>query len=167
MVSSSAPTADEAIPTAELPEWVVFSCEDRLFGVPLTQMREVVTPQPLTRLPGCGPEVGGLMGLRGRVVTVFDMGVVLGLSASLGLADHRILVLDYRAAPGAPSARVTGIAVDAVHGIARDEAHMLPERTDEHAIVEAGLGAGMFEGRLFTAIDPNRILRRLLKESNA
>jgi purine-binding chemotaxis protein CheW len=156
MVSSSALTADEALPAAALPEWVVFSCEDRLFGVPLTQMREVVTPQPLTRLPGCGPEVGGLMGLRGQVVTVFDMGVVLGLRGSLGVADHRILVLDYRAT------RVAAIAVDCVHGIARDEAHGLPEITDAHVIVDAGIGVGDFEGKSFTAIDPNRILSQLL-----
>lgn len=164
MASSSAPLADEALPAAALPEWVVFSCEDRLFGVPLTQMREVVTPQPLTRLPGCGVEVGGLMGLRGRVITVFDMGAVLGLRSSLSTPDHRILVLDHA------GDRVVAIAVDVVHGIARDQARALPEQPDEPAIANAALGCGDFEGFFFTAIDPDRILSRLLtakEESNA
>ena len=165
MVSSTAPTADEAQPAAAAPEWVVFSCEDRLFGVPLAIMREVVPPQPLTRLPGCGPEVAGLMGLRGRVITVFDMGVILGVRSALQYPDYRLLVLDH-------GNRITAIAVDAVGAIARGDAAVLqpPDPANLPAAVrDDAVGIGTLEDRSYIAIDTNRILGRLLteKETNA
>ena len=157
-VSSSTAPADEVQAFAALPEWVVFSCEDRRFAVPLLATREVVTPQPLTRLPGCGPEVAGLMGLRGRVITVFDMGVVLGLSPALREPDHRIIVLDYES-------RIAGIAVDFVAEIARKAAALL-QPTDGSGLPEPAradlVGVGTLDGRPYHALDPNRILGRLL-----
>src|SRR6185369_3691082 len=92
MESNPAASSGEAVATDTTPEWVVFSCDDQHFGIPLLLTREVVLPQALTRLPGCGAEVGGLMGLRGRVITVFDLGVVLGRGRVLQRPDHRILV---------------------------------------------------------------------------
>jgi purine-binding chemotaxis protein CheW len=72
--------------------------------VPLDRVDEILMPQPLTRVPGAGPEVCGLLGLRGRVLTVFDLGVLLGGPPVEAGGDHRILVV--RAA-----GRVVGLAV--------------------------------------------------------
>ncbi len=151
---------EEAAAVAALPEWVVFSCGAELFGVPLLSSREVVPPQPLTRLPGCGPEVAGLMGLRGRVVTAFDMGVVLGLEPARRLPDHRILVIDH-------VDRVVAIAVDAIVGIARHHSALLRELAGDALgkaeVVGADVvGVGTLEGKRYLALDPNRILKRLL-----
>ena len=153
------PTASvtEAVATVTLPEWVVFSCDDQLFGVPLLLTREVVLPQPLTRLPGCGAEVGGLMGLRGRVITVFDLGIVLGRRSVL-CRDYRILVVDH-------NERVAGLAVDAVAEIARNEAAVLTAPSEEgvsDSLRDAVVGIGQLEGKRFLALDPNCILSRLL-----
>ena len=112
MEPNVAASETEAVATVTLPEWVVFSCDDQLFGVPLLLTREVTLPQPLTRLPGCGAEVGGLMGLRGRVITVFDLGIVLGRRSVLH-RDYRILVVDH-------DERVAGLAVDSVAEIERN-----------------------------------------------
>ena len=155
--STPAP-ADLAPAAATLPEWVVFACDDQRFGVPLLLTREVVAPQPFTRLPGCGAEVLGLMGLRGRVITVFDMGIILGRASALRAADYRILVLDHED-------RVAGLAVEAVTEIARGQAAILtaPEQPLELGTVQdAVVGVGMLAGRQFLALDPNRILSRLL-----
>jgi purine-binding chemotaxis protein CheW len=73
MVSSHA--ADEAVASG-LSQWVVFNCGDHRFGLPLDRTREILPPRSCTRLPGCGPEVAGLVGIRGRVLTVFDFGIV-------------------------------------------------------------------------------------------
>ena len=154
--NTSADVADA--PTAPLPEWVVFACGEQLFGVPLLLTREVVTPQPLTRLPGCGAEVAGLMGLRGRVITVFDIGLLLGCPSALrGGIDYRILVLDH-------DERVAGLAVDRIEEIVREDAAVLSST----GVMPAGIVGAAFAGvgrvgeRQFFALDPTRILSRLL-----
>jgi purine-binding chemotaxis protein CheW len=159
MIAINPEPVDEAPAPAALPEWVVFSCTGRLFAIPLLLTREVVPPQALTRLPGCGPEVAGLMGLRGRVVTVFDMGAVLGLTSALRLADYRTIVLDHEQ-------RVVGIAVDQIEAIATGDAaalHPAEVQLGEHErLREDVVAVGSIEGRPFLALDPHRILSRLL-----
>jgi chemotaxis signal transduction protein len=149
-----------AVAVAPPPELVVFSCAGVQFAVPLLSSREVVPPQPLTRLPGCGPEVAGLVGLRGRVITVFDMGVVLGLEAARRLPDHRILVLDYEE-------RVMAVLVDAIVGIAREQGALLQPLSQEslgraESVRGDVVGVGALEGQRYFALDPDRILKRLL-----
>jgi purine-binding chemotaxis protein CheW len=159
MMSTSTEPAEEAAPSAALPEWVVFSCAGRLLAIPLLLTREVVPPQPLTRLPGCGPEVAGLMGLRGRVVTVFDMGAVLSLQSALRLPDYRTIVLDHEQ-------RMVGIAVDQIEAIAHADAAVLQSADaalgELESMREDVVGLGSLGGRPFLALDPNRILSRLL-----
>ena len=154
------PPVEPAVEVVELPAWVVFSCGGERLGIPLLSSREVVPPQPLTRLPGCGPEVAGLVGLRGRVVTAFDMGVVVGAAPAQSVPDYRLLVLDY-------GERVVAIAVDAVVGIARELGAAL-EPVGATALGQLDsvrgdvIGVGMLEGERYLALDPERILKRLL-----
>jgi purine-binding chemotaxis protein CheW len=159
MVSNDAEAASVAQDVAALPQWVVFSCDGERFAVPLLHSREVVPPQPFTRLPGCGPEVAGLLALQGRVVTTFDLGVVLGLESALRLADYRVLVIDLED-------RVVALAVDAVVGIAREQSALLQPAGTELGRLESFradvVGIGTLEGSRYLALDPKRILSRLL-----
>ena len=43
------------------------------FGVPVEQVQEVVRYQQMTRVPMSPPEVGGLINLRGQIVTAIDV----------------------------------------------------------------------------------------------
>ena len=159
MVESAQAPADDVVELVALPEWVVFACQGERFAVPLLSSREVVPPQPITRLPGCGPEVAGLIGLRGRVVTAFDLGVVFGLRSAQETADHRIIVLDH-------GDRVVAVVVDVVLGVAREQAAMLETVSAELVGMhfEPGdiVGVGKLEGSRYYALDTNRILSRLL-----
>ncbi|HEX6308793.1 MAG TPA: chemotaxis protein CheW [Longimicrobiales bacterium] len=128
--------------------WVVFSCEDRRYGVPLDCVSEIVTPRPFTRLPGAGREVCGLVGLHGRVITVFDLGAVLGLRSAASLPDHRLLLLEL-------GARRVGAVVEDVVDIA-------PARIDARADAPGVVGTGHMADTAFTALDPRSLLGRLL-----
>jgi chemotaxis signal transduction protein len=132
---------------AALP-WVVFSCDGSRFGVPLDCVCEIIAPRPFTRLPGAGSEVCGLAGVRGRVVTVFDMGAVLGLRSAATLPDHRLLLMDL-------GARRIGAAVEDVVDIA-------PAHVDPAAGVAGVVGRGRMQDGEFTALDPQVLLGRLL-----
>lgn len=44
-----------------------------MFGIPITNIQEVLETPPLTYVPMLPPEVRGVMNLRGRVVTAIDL----------------------------------------------------------------------------------------------
>ena len=132
-------------------QWVVFRCSGRRFGFPLETVSEIITPRLFTRLPGTGSDVCGLVGVRGRVVTVFDLGVVLGLQSSVTTIDHRLLLLTL-------GSRRIGAAVDEVVSIA--PARVRAGRADADRIWIVGTGAA--EDGEFIALAPQLLLQHLL-----
>jgi purine-binding chemotaxis protein CheW len=140
-------------------QWVVFACGEHWFGLPLDRTREILPPRNITRLPGCGPEVCGLVGIRGRVVTVFDFGVVIGGSSSLLNPDHRLLVMYVLG-------RRVAAVVDEIVAVSREMSGVLPLSSDALRPYDVDrddlLGIGALGDRPFLALDPDRILGRLL-----
>lgn len=63
-------------------EYVTVRIGRQLFGVPVTEVREVFSPQGVTVVPKAPPEIAGLLNLRGRIVTAIDARCRLGLPAS-------------------------------------------------------------------------------------
>jgi len=61
------------------------------FAVPLSQVRTVVMPRPLSRVPRAPAPLLGIMNLRGRVVSVVALAGLLGAS---GLGVGKVLLLD-------------------------------------------------------------------------
>ncbi|HEX6134536.1 MAG TPA: chemotaxis protein CheW [Longimicrobiales bacterium] len=147
-MSKTAVVAEAGTHAPAVLPWVVFSCEDRRYGVPLDGVSEIITPRPFTRLPGAGREVCGLVGVRGRVITVFDLGAVLGLRSAASLPDHRLLLLEL-------GARLVGAVVEDVVDIA-------PARIDRAGSTPGVLGTGHLADTAFTALDPQSLLGRLL-----
>lgn len=153
MASSRAADAPVGPDRTALPEWVIFSCGRRRYGLPLARVREIVTPRAVTRLPGCGPDVLGLMGLRGRIVTVYDLGLVLGDVSAATNAEHRLLLIEQ-------GTRIVAGAVDGVVAVASAEAAVRGAAVsgEEDAVV----GEGHWGGEPFAMLDADRMLNRLL-----
>ena len=141
------------------PQWVVFSCDGHWLAFAITRVREILPPRGFTRLPGCGPEVCGLVGLRGRIVTVLDLGAILGLRPAAEREDHRLVLLEH-------DGRVVGMAVDEMVAVTRAAARDLSLGREARGIFDIErdevIGVGTLEGRPFTAIDPEPVIRRLL-----
>lgn len=140
-------------------QWVVFACGEHWFGLPLDRTREILPPRPITRLPGCGPEVCGLVGIRGRVVTVFDFGIVIGGESSVAKPDHRMLVLFVLG-------RRVAAVVDEIIAVSREVSGVLPLDGDSLRPYDIDrddlVGIGALGDGPFLALDPDRILGRLL-----
>ena len=79
------------VPTRRL---LVFELGGHGFACDMESFREIVPPQPLTRLPGAPDNVCGLINLRGTIVTVIDGGITLG-RAPYKRAEGLILLVDY------------------------------------------------------------------------
>ncbi len=129
------------------------------FGITIERVREVIPPRPYTPLPGSEAFVAGLINLRGRIVTVLDLGLRLNLRAAAAAADHSIVILDH-------AGRLVGMAVEEVSRIV--EADLGALEVDPGLLrslkIERSylLGVGETEGRIFAAIDPDEIFRPVL-----
>lgn len=60
-------------------QYCTFRVADLLLGVEVQQVQEVIRAQAMTRVPLAGRSVGGLINLRGQIVTAIDLRERLGL----------------------------------------------------------------------------------------
>lgn len=70
-----------------------FRLGQRLLGLDIRQVREINRALDITPVQHARPHVRGLVNLRGQIVTVFDLGVRLGLSPQEITADTHNVVL--------------------------------------------------------------------------
>ena len=70
----------------------------QLFGLPVLQVRDILSPERVFGVPLAPREVAGSINLRGRIVTVIDMRARLGLPATAWkTGDERLCVtVEYR-----------------------------------------------------------------------
>ena len=64
--------------------FVTFEVAGQMFGVPVTRVQDILTPDAIAPVPGGPAEVQGLINLRGRIVTVIDLRTRLGLKRADG-----------------------------------------------------------------------------------
>lgn len=69
----------------DVENFVTFIIEDQMFGIPVLGVQDILTPDSIASVPLAPPEVKGSINLRGRIVTVVDVRVRLGLKGRL---DH-------------------------------------------------------------------------------
>ena len=60
-------------------EYVTAMVGGQLFGLPIRGVQDVFIPERLTKVPLAPPEIAGVLNLRGRIVTLIDLGFRLGL----------------------------------------------------------------------------------------
>ena len=73
---SSSKTASEGGTTAD---YVTFKVAGQLFGIPVLSVQDILVPHKIAAVPLAPPEIRGSINLRGRIATVMDVRVRLGL----------------------------------------------------------------------------------------
>ena len=73
-----------------------FLLGDTLFGTDILLVREVYRYKDTSRIPGAPPHLRGLMNLRGRVVTVIDLGVCLNRPPKSDRDQSQMLIFKIR-----------------------------------------------------------------------
>lgn len=63
---------------SESTEFVTVYIADQLFGIPVELIHDVFQPEAITEVPLSGPEIGGVLNLRGKIVTAIDVRHRLG-----------------------------------------------------------------------------------------
>ncbi len=69
----------DVIPGEDLEDFVTFVIEGQMFGIPVLMVQDILAPSEIASVPLAPPEVKGSINLRGRIVTVIDVRVRLGL----------------------------------------------------------------------------------------
>ncbi len=147
---------------AVMPGWCTFVVADRLCGIEVTRVQEVLRAAAITPLPLAPPAVRGLLNLRGRIVPAVDLRRVLGLPAApAGSAAGHLIVHD----GGSP----VSLVVDAIGDVRRtDGAAPLPV---PHTL--AGPARDLIAGTvpladgLLLVLDLDRTLDRAFAEPDA
>jgi purine-binding chemotaxis protein CheW len=141
---------------AALRRMMLVVADGHRFALPLDSVREILEPRPYTRLPGGSAAVSGMINVRGRIVTVLDLGAFLGLAPCAAAPEHSVVLVEH-------DARQVGLAVaDILHILDVD-----PLGLDDSVETLRALGfdrdcvsgVGEAEERLYVALRPDAVLR--------
>ena len=139
------------VPTRRL---LVFDVGGSTFACEMESFREIITPHPMTRLPGAPNTVCGLINLRGTIVTVIDGGFVLGMQG-YARASGLILLADYLE-------RWIGIGVDDVRDIQDVPIDQFSAANASEASQTAITGAVEIEGQRVLVLDINAVIGQVI-----
>ncbi len=132
----------------------VFHLGNAMFGIPAAQIQEVVqmgSVTPVHHAPAC---IVGIRNLRGRIVTVLDLGMRLELGEAVRGAACRILIVD-------SEGELVGLLVDRVDDtIFLQPEDMSPPPSNLGALQESALrGVYRCPSGLVTLLDHSAILK--------
>lgn len=83
------------------------SAGSEIYGFPLSAIREILTPPPLTAIPRAAEHFLGVISVRGRVITLVDLPRLLRLEVRERQAVGRVLLVEN-------GEELVGLAVDQV-----------------------------------------------------
>ncbi len=87
---------------------------DEVYGFPLSAVREILVPPPLTEVPRAPQHILGVITVRGQIITVIDLPKMLHLEAEQDDPCGRVLLVDN-------GEELIGVAVDRVIQVHRME----------------------------------------------
>lgn len=79
LVATTEAQSTDLIKGDGLEDYVTFKIADQLFGIPVLKVQDILMPDHIAFIPLAPKEVAGSINLRGRIVTVIDVRVRLGL----------------------------------------------------------------------------------------
>jgi purine-binding chemotaxis protein CheW len=75
-------------------QFLLVKVNSQLFGIPVVRVRDVLKPQPITKIPLAKPCIMGFMNLRGRIVTAIDMHKRLSISSERENLKQMFVVIE-------------------------------------------------------------------------
>lgn len=121
---------------------------------PRDEVREVVSPPSLTRVPGARSWLLGMANVRGKLLPVTDLPALLGEPPAVGGRQAKVLVLNSERVPA-------GFLVDEVAGyrqfVPQDQQHTLGEQAPR--LQPFLLGAFAREGRPWLVVSLRKLAR--------
>jgi purine-binding chemotaxis protein CheW len=134
-------------------QYCTFTLDGMTFGVQVSQVQEAIRHQEMTPVPMAPDVVGGLLNLRGQIVTAVDLRRRLGLAERP--SDQRPMNVVVRTSEGAVSLLVDQIGDVVEMGDA--ELESVPDTTDP--VLRSNLiGACQLPAGLVLVLDTTQVL---------
>ena len=134
-------------------EFVTAWIAGQLFGIPIGRVHDVFEAERITRVPLAPAEISGVLNLRGRVVTAFDMRKRLGLPPQENAKKQMAIGIDH-------AGEAYGLMVDAmveVLKLSEEALDAVPINLQKDWVAIAA-GIYRLEDRLIVVLDVDRIL---------
>ncbi len=133
-VATTAARDVDIVPGKDLEDFVTFFINDQMFGIPVLMVQDILTPDRIAPIPLTPPEVRGSINLRGRIVTVVDVRVRLGLEKRLPEKNAAPAAKESRRPEGVSPPPADGSAHPAEEESPDENAHPAQEESpDENA----------------------------------
>ena len=133
---------------------VVFTLGTTLYGVDVSQVREITELRDITSVPGSPYFVEGVTNLRGQVTTVIDLKKRFNLDEKENDKETRIIIVESDGIP-------MGMVVDSVTEVLRlptEDIETTPDMTDESVTDYIQGIAKLSDGTLMIVVDLERVL---------
>ena len=132
---------------------VVFDLASEHYGVDISDVREIMRMQTITKVPGAIECVEGVINLRGKVLPVLDLRKRLELKVAENTEDSRIVIVDIETGQ-------VGVIVDAVTEVLRVENSCIdpPSTMVAHGDADYLKGIAKLGDRLIILLDLHRLL---------
>lgn len=134
-------------------QFVVFMLNNEEFGLDIDKISIIETMQDIVKMPNAPNYIEGLVNLRGKVHTIFNLRKRFNMPCTGFDENTKIIIIN---TPGS----YIGIIVDDVRKIIKMDVHDIePVPTDASGIVNRFLcGTAMVGKRIVKLLDPEKIL---------
>lgn len=116
---------------------VVFSLGSEEYGLPITQVQEIIRYSRPRTIPSAPHSIRGVINLRGKIIPVCDLTLRLGLTSTRTTGSKIVIVETQRGSEAGRAGIVTaGLVVDEVEEVltVRDEQLEPPPATNERYV---------------------------------
>jgi len=139
--------------TADATEFVTLTTAGQLFGLPIARVQDVFKPERITRVPLAGPEIAGVLNLRGRIVTIIDMRRRLDLQVREDGSRPMAIGIEAKG-------ESFGLLVDAVGEVLKlPNAEREPNPINlDRKLSAVSVGVYRLDGQLLVVLDVDRVL---------
>lgn len=144
--------SDAAGSSSEIWQGLAFRNGERWVVAPKDDVREVIQPPRVTRIPNARPWLAGVANVRGSLLTLVDLGRLFGGEGSRATRTARVLVLNSDQTPA-------GFLVDEVAGYRQFTAaeQAPPELPENDAMAPFVLGGFRREGRAWQVLSLHKL----------
>lgn len=160
VIPSAPPKQSKTRRREENSEFLAFGLHNERFALPLGAVREILKVLPITEVPRARAHVLGILSVRGRITTVFDLRRRLRMPPAEPTKASRILLVE-------GEDEVVGLLVDEVYQVYRlhdDEIELAAVVAGDLSEYVLGIGRpGDDDGSdddLLILLDPEPLLRR-------
>jgi purine-binding chemotaxis protein CheW len=130
-----------------------FFVRDALCALDAAGIQEVIRLGPLTPVRHSSPDVAGILNLRGKIVTILDLGLRLGFPKAVPTGDSRIFIIEDRN-------EFVGLLVDRVDEVVETERDQWQAPPANVRGAQGRFFQGVYRtgGRAITVLEPSSIL---------